>query len=56
MDYFNHSDVGCDPESDSKGYSVTADREYKAGEEVFCGLRSTHERFPACGVQLHPQQ
>lgn len=35
MDYFNHSDVGCDPESDSKGYSVTADREYKAGEEVF---------------------
>jgi hypothetical protein len=35
MDYFNHSDVGCDPESDSTGYSVTADREYKAGEEVF---------------------
>jgi hypothetical protein len=35
MDYFNHSDVGCDPQSDSKGYSVTADREYKAGEEVF---------------------
>jgi hypothetical protein len=35
MDYFNHSDVGCTPQSDSKGYSVTADREYKAGEEVF---------------------
>lgn len=35
MDYFNHSDVGCDPEADSKGYSVTADRAYKAGEEVF---------------------
>ena len=35
MDYFNHSDVGCDPQSNSKGYSVTADREYKAGEEVF---------------------
>lgn len=35
MDYFNHSDAGCTPESDSKGYSVTADREYKAGEEVF---------------------
>jgi hypothetical protein len=35
MDYFNHSDIGCDPQSDSKGYSVTADREYKAGEEVF---------------------
>lgn len=35
MDYFNHSDVGCDPEADNKGYSVTADRAYKAGEEVF---------------------
>jgi hypothetical protein len=35
MDYFNHSDIGCDPQSDNKGYSVTADREYKAGEEVF---------------------
>lgn len=35
MDYFNHSDVGCDPCADSKGYSVTADRAYKAGEEVF---------------------
>ncbi|KAH7078619.1 hypothetical protein FB567DRAFT_534308 [Paraphoma chrysanthemicola] len=35
MDYFNHSDIGCDPQSDSKGYSVTADRDYKAGEEVF---------------------
>ncbi|KAH7381565.1 hypothetical protein BKA66DRAFT_441980 [Pyrenochaeta sp. MPI-SDFR-AT-0127] len=35
MDYFNHSDVGCSAKSDSKGYSVTADREYKAGEEVY---------------------
>ncbi|KAF2131900.1 SET domain-containing protein [Dothidotthia symphoricarpi CBS 119687] len=35
MDYFNHSDVGCDPQHDSKGYSVRADRAYKAGEEVF---------------------
>lgn len=35
MDYFNHSDVGCDPRADSKGYSVTTDRTYKAGEEVF---------------------
>jgi hypothetical protein len=35
MDYFNHSDVGCDPQADSKGYSVTADRAYRAGEEVF---------------------
>jgi hypothetical protein len=35
MDYFNHSDIGCNPQSDSKGYSVSADRDYKAGEEVF---------------------
>ncbi|KAH7405726.1 hypothetical protein DE146DRAFT_609344 [Phaeosphaeria sp. MPI-PUGE-AT-0046c] len=35
MDYFNHSDEGCTPQCDSKGYSVTADREYKAGDEVF---------------------
>ncbi|KAF2709686.1 SET domain-containing protein [Pleomassaria siparia CBS 279.74] len=34
MDYFNHSDVGCDPKNDAKGYSVIADRDYKAGEEV----------------------
>jgi hypothetical protein len=34
MDYFNHSDKGCDPKADAKGYSVTADRAYKAGEEV----------------------
>ncbi|KAF1947162.1 SET domain-containing protein [Clathrospora elynae] len=34
-DYFNHSDTGCDPQHDAKGYSVTADREYKAGDEVF---------------------
>ena len=35
MDYFNHSDKGCDPKADGKGYSVTADRAYKAGEEVY---------------------
>lgn len=35
MDYFNHSDVGCDADADSKGYRVTTDRAYKAGEEVF---------------------
>ena len=35
IDYFNHSDEGCDPQHDAKGYSVTADRDYAAGEEVF---------------------
>ncbi|KAJ4286721.1 hypothetical protein N0V90_012973 [Kalmusia sp. IMI 367209] len=35
MDYFNHSDKGCETKSDAKGYSVTADRAYKAGEEVY---------------------
>ncbi|CAO2657753.1 Nn.00g038790.m01.CDS01 [Neocucurbitaria sp. VM-36] len=35
MDYFNHSDEGCTPQHTREGYSVTADREYSAGEEVF---------------------
>lgn len=35
MDYFNHSDSGCNPQHNAKGYSVTADRDYTAGEEVF---------------------
>jgi hypothetical protein len=35
MDYFNHSSYGCDPQNDAKGYSVTADRDYAAGEEVY---------------------
>ncbi|KAI4946980.1 hypothetical protein J4E86_008603 [Alternaria arbusti] len=35
IDYFNHSDNGCHPEHNSQGYSVTADRSYSAGEEVF---------------------
>jgi hypothetical protein len=45
MDYFNHSDVGCNPESDSKGYSVSADRDYKAGEEVFVTYGSHSNDF-----------
>ncbi|OAL57086.1 SET domain-containing protein [Pyrenochaeta sp. DS3sAY3a] len=35
MDYFNHTDRGCDPQHDAQGYSVSADRDYVAGEEVF---------------------
>lgn len=35
MDYFNHTDVGCDPTHDARGYSVTANKDYKAGEEVY---------------------
>ncbi|KAF1995788.1 SET domain-containing protein [Amniculicola lignicola CBS 123094] len=35
MDYFNHTDVGCDPTNDAKGYKVTANRDYKAGEEIY---------------------
>ncbi|PSN70339.1 SET domain-containing protein [Corynespora cassiicola Philippines] len=34
MDYFNHSDRGCDPKANARGYSVSADRDYRAGEEV----------------------
>jgi hypothetical protein len=35
MDYFNHSSSGCDPLASPSGYSVTADRAYAAGEEVY---------------------
>ncbi|KAF1913516.1 hypothetical protein BDU57DRAFT_520429 [Ampelomyces quisqualis] len=45
MDYFNHSDIGCDPQADSKGYSFTADRNYKAGEEVFVSYGSHTNDF-----------
>ncbi|KAF2643131.1 SET domain-containing protein [Massarina eburnea CBS 473.64] len=45
MDYFNHTDVGCDPTSDAKGYSVTADRDYKAGEEVYVSYGSHTNDF-----------
>lgn len=45
MDYFNHSDTGCDPKADKKGYSVTADRAYKAGEEVFVSYGSHTNDF-----------
>jgi hypothetical protein len=45
MDYFNHSDIGCDPQADNKGYSVTADRDYKAGEEVFVSYGSHTNDF-----------
>jgi hypothetical protein len=45
MDYFNHSDVGCDPKNDAKGYYVTADRDYKAGEEVYVSYGSHTNDF-----------
>lgn len=45
MDYFNHSDVGCAPQHDAKGYSVTADRDYTAGEEVFVSYGSHTNDF-----------
>lgn len=45
MDYFNHSDTGCDPKADGNGYSVTADRTYKAGEEVYVSYGSHTNDF-----------
>jgi hypothetical protein len=45
MDYFNHSDVGCDPQHNARGYSVTADRAYKAGDEVFVSYGSHTNDF-----------
>ncbi|KAH8688611.1 hypothetical protein GQ44DRAFT_780796 [Phaeosphaeriaceae sp. PMI808] len=45
MGYFNHTDVGCNPKHTAKGYSVTADRDYKAGEEVFVSYGSHTNDF-----------
>jgi hypothetical protein len=28
LDYFNHTDGGCDTNADAKGYSIVADRDY----------------------------
>ncbi|KAH7057130.1 hypothetical protein B0J12DRAFT_568496 [Macrophomina phaseolina] len=35
MEYFNHADEGCTVDHDLKGFTVTCNREYKPGEEVF---------------------
>lgn len=35
IDYFNHAPHGCIPAHDAAGYSITADRDYPAGEELF---------------------
>ncbi|KAF2021586.1 SET domain-containing protein [Aaosphaeria arxii CBS 175.79] len=45
MDYFNHSDVGCDPQHGPSGYSVIADRDYEAGEEVYFSYGSHTNDF-----------
>jgi hypothetical protein len=44
-DYFNHSDSGCDPQLSPTGYTVTADRAYAAGEEVFVTYGSHSNDF-----------
>ena len=35
IDYFNHADSGCRVQYDDGGYSVTADRDYTVGEQLF---------------------
>ncbi|KAF2679448.1 SET domain-containing protein [Lentithecium fluviatile CBS 122367] len=45
MDYFNHSSIGCYPAASAGGYSVTADRDYKAGEEVYVSYGSHTNDF-----------
>ncbi|KAL9099888.1 MAG: hypothetical protein Q9163_004663 [Psora crenata] len=35
IDYFNHQDHGCIVASDERGFTVTSDRVYDAGEEIF---------------------
>lgn len=35
MDYFNHSDHGCEVTFDRTGYTLKADRDYTLGEELY---------------------
>ncbi|KAK0661515.1 Ribosomal lysine N-methyltransferase 2 [Lasiodiplodia hormozganensis] len=35
MEYFNHADEGCTVDHDMKGFTITCNREYNPGEEVF---------------------
>lgn len=34
-DYFNHAEEGCEFDYDASGCWLTADRDYRAGEEIF---------------------
>ncbi|KAF2265383.1 SET domain-containing protein [Lojkania enalia] len=45
MDYFNHTTHGCNPSATAKGYSVTADRDYSAGEEIYVRYGSHSNDF-----------
>ncbi|MCJ1427429.1 hypothetical protein MMC29_005332 [Sticta canariensis] len=35
VDYFNHQDHGCDVTFNAEGYTVTSDKAYETGEEIF---------------------
>ena len=45
IDYFKHSNKGYNSKADKKGYSVTANRAYKAGEEVYFSYGSHTNDF-----------
>ena len=45
IDYFNHSNKGYNSKADKKGYSATANRAYKAGEEVYFSYGSHTNDF-----------
>ena len=34
-DFFNHADSGCKVTYDAESYTITTDREYKSGEEIY---------------------
>ncbi len=34
-DLFNHADIGCETEFSTESYTIAADREYSAGEEIY---------------------
>lgn len=45
VDYFNHADQGCDVAFDENGYTVTADKNYDAGQEIYVSYGSHSNDF-----------
>jgi hypothetical protein len=44
-DLFNHADTGCRVSFSSDGFDITADRDYRAGEEIFISYGSHSNDF-----------
>ncbi|KAF8470211.1 hypothetical protein BDZ91DRAFT_678491 [Kalaharituber pfeilii] len=48
IDYFNHSDVGCKVELSAQGFTVTSNRAYSSGEQIFVSYGPHNNDFLLC--------